>query len=202
MEPDDSLYLILVKYTKALSVALSFRDIFTQLHSERVLGLSEAIGVACGLPTDELVILRISASFHDIGKLGVPDHILLKPGRHTDAEWKIMKQHSEMGEQIMAATELEGSNLASQVIRHHHEHYCGDGYPDGLSENEIPLCSRIIAIADSYDAMSMPRAYHVAKTHAEIMTVLKDESGVKHDPEIMRIFSNIIDSSKFKAPRV
>ncbi|WP_296448130.1 HD-GYP domain-containing protein [Rhodoferax sp. UBA5149] len=202
MEPDDPIYTALFTYTKALSVALGYRDSLTRLHSERVRGLSEAIGVGCGLSHEELGILRIAASFHDVGKIGIPDHVLLKPAQFDSAEWKIMQQHSEIGEKIMAATELEGSTHAALVIRHHHEHYNGTGYPDRLAGDAISIFSRIISIADSYDAMAQTRSYHRSKTHAEIMPILHQESGEKHDPELMRIFFKFIESSPFKANKI
>ncbi len=202
MEPEDPIYVILYKYTKALSTALGYRDSITRLHSERVLGLSEEIGLSCGLSNKELGILKISASFHDVGKIGIPDYILLKPSQLDETEWAIMKHHSVMGERIMTATELEGSQSASQVIRHHHEHYNGKGYPDNLSGDEISICSRIISIADSYDAMAVTRSYHRARTHKEIMIILHKETGEKHDPELMCAFCEIIESSRFKATKI
>lgn len=201
MEPEDRIYLALYTYTKALSVALGYRDLLTRLHSERVLGLAEAIGIRYGLPEKELGVLRIAASFHDIGKIGIPDHVLLKPSRLDHDEWEKIKQHSEIGQNIMAATELEGSQQASLVIRHHHEHYNGQGYPDRLRGEEIPIYSRMITIADSYDAMAQTRSYHRAKTHPRIMAILHHETGEKHDPELMRIFCEVIESSKFKATK-
>ena len=198
MELEDRVYVSLYKYTHALSIALGYRDLLTRLHSERVLGLSEAIGVACGLSRKELGVLKIAASFHDIGKIGVPDAVLLKPSKLDEAEWAKIKQHSEMGERIMLATELDGSQPASLVIRHHHEHYNGQGYPDRLAGEEIPIYSRIVSIADSYDAMAVTRSYHNARTHLEIMAILHQESGAKHDPELMRVFCDLIESSKLK----
>jgi len=143
--------------------------------------------------------LSIAASFHDVGKIGIPDHILLKPTRLDEVEWETMKSHAEIGEKIMASTELEGSQQAALLIRHHHEHYDGMGYPGKLSGEGIPVCSRIIAIADSYDAMAVTRAYHSARTHPEIMTILHEETGGKHDPKLMRVFCEMIESSRFKA---
>jgi len=202
MELEEHIFITLYKYTKALSVALGYRDLLTRLHSDRVHGLSEEIGLGCGLSKKELGILKIAASFHDIGKIGIPDLILLKPSKLDEAEWEKIKQHSEIGEKIMAATELEGAQQASLVIRHHHEHYNGLGYPDSLSGEEISICSRIISIADSYDAMAVARSYHHARTHHEIMAILHNETGMKHDPELMRIFCKIIESSEFKAPKI
>lgn len=202
MEPEEQIFSALYTYTKALSVALGYRDLLTRLHSERVRGLSEAIGIGCNLSKREMGILKVAASFHDIGKIGIPDQILLKPSPLDEVELEKMKQHSEIGEKIMASTELEGSQQASLVIRHHHEHYNGLGYPDRLSGKEIPVHSRIITIADSYDAMAVTRSYHQSKTHPEIMAVLEKETGEKHDPELMGIFCGIIESSKFKAPEI
>lgn len=199
---EDPIYIALYQYTKALSAALGFRDQLTQLHSERVLGLSEVIGVGCGLSTKEMGILKIAASFHDIGKIGIPDHILLKPSKFDEAEWEIMKQHTEIGAKIMSATELEGSSQAAHVIRHHHEFFNGFGYPDGLSGDAIPLNCRIISIADGYDAMAMTRAYHQKRKHSEVMSILCSESGMKYDPQIIRLFCEIIETSHFKVAEI
>jgi HD-GYP domain-containing protein (c-di-GMP phosphodiesterase class II) len=199
MELEDPIYTALFAYTKALSVALGYRDHLTRLHSERVRGLSEAIGVRCGLSKKELGILKIAASFHDIGKIGIPDLILLKPSQFDDIEWVTMRQHSEIGERIIAATELEGSQEASLAIRNHHEYYNGQGYPDGLAGEEISICARIINIADSYDAMAQTRSYQQAKSHRGIMALLHKDAGEKHDPELLHIFCKIIESSCFKA---
>ena len=198
MNPADPTYIALHRYTKALSVALGHRDLYTRVHSDRVFALSEAIGVRIGMSEPQLGILRISATFHDIGKIGVPDHILLKPGGLDESETAIMQRHSAIGEDIVISTEIEGATEAAIIIRHHHERYDGAGYPDGLAGEDIPLSSRIIGIADSYDAMSTTRAYHPAKTHSEIMGVLREEEGGKHDPKLTEIFREIIENSRFK----
>jgi HD-GYP domain-containing protein (c-di-GMP phosphodiesterase class II) len=200
MELESSIYVALYNYTKALTSALGYRDCPTRLHSERVLGLSREIGVGCGLSAQELGLLSIAASFHDIGKIGIPDAILRKSLHLDAAEWEAMKQHSEIGERIMVATELEGSQQASLVVRFHHEYYNGNGYPDHLSGEDIPICSRIIGIADSYDAMAVTRVYQRARKHSDIMAIMQEETGGKHDPVVMRIFCKIIESSRFKAP--
>jgi HD-GYP domain-containing protein (c-di-GMP phosphodiesterase class II) len=201
MDLDDPIFHALYTYTKALSVALGFRDLLTRLHSERVRALSMELGTSCGLPTKDMNALGIAASCHDVGKIGIPDHILLKPSKLDDAEWETMKTHSEIGETIIAATELAGSQQAALLIRHHHEHFDGKGYPEGLSGEDIPICSRVIAIADSYDAMAVTRAYHSARTHPQIMTILHEETGRKNDPELMRVFCKLIEVSKLKAPK-
>jgi HD-GYP domain-containing protein (c-di-GMP phosphodiesterase class II) len=201
MDFEDPIFNALYTYTKALSVALGFRDLLTRLHSDRVQGLSGELGARCGLLKMELNALSIAASFHDIGKIGIPDHILLKPTQFDEAEWETMKKHSEIGEKIIASTELEGSQQAALLIRHHHEHFNGMGYPDKLSGEGIPICSRIISIADSYDAMAVTRAYHSARTHSQIMAILHEETSGKHDPELMRAFREMIEFSEFRAPK-
>lgn len=199
MESDAAIYIVLYRNTKALSVALGYRDPLTRLHSERVLGLAEEIALRCELPEQELGILRIGAAFHDVGKIGIPDAILLKSSAFDETEWETMREHSAIGERIMKSAELEGSEQAAHVIRHHHEYYSGRGYPDGLTGEEIPICSRIISIADSYDAMAVTRPYHPAKKHPEVMDTLRAEAGDKHDPQLIQIFCEIIEHSEFKA---
>lgn len=198
---EDPIFHALHSYTKALSVALGYRDLLTRLHSERVQSLAEAIGTAHGLSRKELNALRIASVFHDIGKIGIPDHILLKSTPLDEAEWKVMRTHSEIGEKIMEATEIEGALHAAKVIRHHHEHHDGSGYPDGLSGENIPICARIISIADSYDAMAVTRTYHQARAHREIMGIMEKETGIKHDPKLMQIFFRIIETSELRTAK-
>lgn len=195
MQLEDPTYLALHRYTKALSVALGYRDLYTRIHSDRVLSICEAMGVRTGLPERELGILRISAAFHDIGKIGIPDQILLKPGRLDDEESVAMRKHSELGASIVLATELEGADEVAKVIRHHHENWDGHGYPDQLAGEAIPVCSRMIGIADSYDAMALARAYHPAKTHEEILEILRGEEGKKHDPTLLELFFEVIGAN-------
>lgn len=194
----NSTFVSLYKYTKALSVALGYRDRLTRLHSDRVLALSLAMGTHCGLTADELEALRVGAAFHDIGKIGIPDHVLLKPAKLDETDWTIMRRHSEIGQQILLATDLEGASSAALAIRHHHEYFNGEGYPDRLRGEQIPIAARIISIADSYDAMAVARAYHRARKHTDIVEILRSESGVKHDPELTRLFLEFIESSSLK----
>lgn len=200
MGQKDLIFVALYNYTKALAVALGHRDLLTRLHSDRVSGLAGEMAVVFGMDKNDLAILKIAALFHDIGKIGIPDAILLKPSKHDAAEWEKMKEHSAIGENILSAVEIEDSPRASKVIRHHHEYFNGQGYPDKLIGEDIPICSRIISIADSYDAMAVTRSYNRARKHSEIMSILESETGMKHDPSLMQIFCRIIESSKYKAP--
>lgn len=194
-----SAYTALRNYTKALSVAMSYRDPLTRLHSERVLALAEAMGMRCGLSKAELELLKFGASFHDIGKIGIADNILMKTSKLDDAEWEAMKQHTTIGEHILLATGVKGAPQAARIVRHHHEHYDGRGYPDGLAGEDIPVLARIVSITDSYDAMAVTRSYHRQHSHMEVMQVLHEETGSKHDPYLMRLFSELIESSPLKA---
>ena len=198
MNARDPIVETLYKYTRALSVALDHRDRPTRLHSDRVCSLAAELGTQCGLAPREAGTLAIAAAFHDIGKIGIPDRILMKSSSLDADEWTAIRRHSEIGEEILLATELEGVASAARLIRHHHEHFDGSGYPDGLTGESIPFGARIIAIVDSYDAMAVTRSYHRARTHAEIMAILHDESGGKHDPTLLGVFERMIESSRFR----
>ncbi|MEH6576822.1 MAG: HD domain-containing phosphohydrolase [Amphritea sp.] len=198
MTADQGTYIELEKRSRALSTALDYRDQATHAHSHRVQTLSEALGKEAGLSEAELAAIRVSAVFHDIGKIGIPDHILLKPSALNAVEWVLMRQHPIFGERIILSTELKGASQAAKIIRHHHEQYDGSGYPDSLKGDDIPLGARIIGIADSYDAMSHTRAYHEPKSHRDIMEILERETGYKHNPEIMKLFTHMIKSSPYR----
>lgn len=188
----------LFSHIKALTVALGYRDSMTRYHSERVRDLSMEIGRHYGLNKDELIFLGVCASFHDLGKIGIPDNILKKPGLLDPAEWTVVTTHPEIGEKILTSTEIDGCHEVAHIIRTHHEYYDGQGYPDGLLGESIPLCARIISIADSYDAMAVTRPYHMPKKHETIMEILQQETGAKHDPHLMDIFRELIEDSPLK----
>ena len=189
---------VLRKYTRALSTALGMRDDSTLRHSDRVQGLAQELGLRCGLDEHSLGILEVAASFHDVGKIGVRDSVLMKPAKLDEDEWIEMRQHCDMGARIMEATGIEGAAEAARAIRHHHEHYDGSGYPDGLAGESIPLLSRIISIVDGYDAMAVTRAYHRGRTHEAVMDVLQCETGGKYGPQLMVVFCELIEASVYR----
>jgi HD-GYP domain-containing protein (c-di-GMP phosphodiesterase class II) len=197
--PDDAIYEALRRYTRALSVALGYRDLHTRLHSERVLAICERMGQRAGLTAEERGVLRVAATFHDVGKIGIPDRILLKPGRLDANEARVMQKHAELGASIVLATELEGAEAVASSVRHHHEHFDGSGYPDGLAGEQIPVCARIVGIADSYDAMAQERAYHPPRPHPEILEILREETGRKHDPGLVGLFCEVIERSEYRS---
>jgi len=182
----------------ALICALKFRDEHTELHSQRVIGLSEEIGKACHLSETDLNYLKMSSCFHDIGKIGIRDEILLKPTQFNPDEWDVMKTHPQIGHKIVKKLMIENGDVIAEAVLHHHEYYCGTGYPHQLSKEQIPIMSRIIAVADSYDGMTDTRPYHHAKTHTQAMDIISSETGYKFDPYVVRKFESIIKTSNQK----
>ena len=168
----------------ALASALLERDPYTGEHSETVVDLTARVGEALALGSEEISRLRTAALLHDIGKVGVPDEILHKPAPLTEPEWEVMRQHPAIGERILRA--IPGLGDVARIVRHEHERWDGDGYPDRLSGAEIPIGSRIILACDAYHAMTSDRPYRKAMTHAEAMAELTDNAGTQFDPEVVQ----------------
>jgi putative two-component system response regulator len=159
-----------------LSLALSIeaKHSLTDRHSDRLADCAAQLGKSLGMSEGDLEELRLGCLLHDIGKVAVPDSILLKPGRLTPRETEIMRQHPVIGEQICAPLKLFRPILP--IIRHHHERMDGSGYPDGLSGEEIPLKARILQVADVYDALINERPYREALTSEEALEILRQEA--------------------------
>ena len=157
----------------ALARSIEGRDPYTGGHCERLSDYSSRLGERLGLPEDQVMALRRAGTVHDIGKVAVPDAILLKPGRLTEEEMNIMKTHPVVGEQICAP--LKTFRLVLPIIRHHHEKLDGTGYPDGLKGEEIPLTARILTIVDVYDALTTERPYRRALSTAEAFAIMEEE---------------------------
>jgi len=162
----------------------------TKEHAERMIQLSKSIGLAMSLTDDQLNELELLSALHDIGKMGIGADILSKPGKLSDEEWVEMRKHPEVGFRIAQAT----SELIpiAKCILCHHERWDGKGYPQGLKGEKIPLLSRIVAIVDSFDAMTNDRAYRSAMTKAEAIEEIRKNSGTQFDPDISQLFLNII----------
>jgi putative nucleotidyltransferase with HDIG domain len=171
---------------ESLNAAVDARDPYTSGHSQRVQRIALAIGETIGLPPDRMRILAFGALFHDIGKLGVPDSILLKPGRLTDEEYDIIKRHAEAGAAIVER--FSPLRPAVPVVRHHHEHYTGGGYPLGLEGREIPIEAAVVGLADAWDAMTTDRPYRSALTDEDALAEIRACRGTQFDPTIVDAF--------------
>jgi putative two-component system response regulator len=158
----------------ALARSIEGKDSYTGGHCDRLSDYSERLGRRIGLPEEQITALRQGGIVHDIGKVAVPDSILLKPGKLTPEEWKVMREHPVSGERICAPMKLLRPVLP--IIRHHHEKLDGTGYPDGLKGEEIPLLARIMTITDVYDALSTDRSYHTALPSWEALEVMEQDA--------------------------
>jgi diguanylate cyclase (GGDEF)-like protein len=170
--------------TAALASALQERDRYTGEHSESVVDLTARVGDALAVGTEEISRIRTAALLHDIGKVGVPDEILHKPGPLDDREWEIMRQHPVIGERILRA--IPGMGAVARIVRHEHERWDGQGYPDGLGAMAIPIGSRIILACDAYHAMTSDRPYRKAMPHADAMAQLSANAGTQFDPDVVQ----------------
>jgi putative nucleotidyltransferase with HDIG domain len=168
---------------QALATALDARDPYTAGHSERVSVLSVAIGRVLNLSENDLEVIRLGALLHDIGKIGVPDDILRKPGPLTPAEYDAIKQHPVHGARILRSVRFLADHLP--IVELHHERPDGHGYPHGLHGNATPLLARVVHVADAYDAITSARAYRGAWTNAEALRELWRGAGTKFDTEIV-----------------
>jgi HD-GYP domain-containing protein (c-di-GMP phosphodiesterase class II) len=174
--------------------ALEFRDGETAGHSQRVTQLSVAIGKAMGLDLHDISNLRYGAYLHDIGKMAIPDPILLKPGPLTEEEWEIMKQHPARGREFLA--EIPFLQGAIPITYSHHERWDGKGYPEGLQGEHIPLLARIFAVVDNWDALTSDRPYRKAWNEEEAVAFLKENAGAIFDPGVVDTFLTVLEKKK------
>jgi HD-GYP domain-containing protein (c-di-GMP phosphodiesterase class II) len=178
---------IFLSATLALANAVDAKDPYTRGHSERVLHYSEQLARAMNLPPQDVESIKMAAVLHDIGKIAIPDEILRKPGMLTAEEFDVIRTHPSRGEAILGP--LEELRPLRPGIRHHHERFDGEGYPDKLAGKDIPLHARIICVADSFDAMTSRRYYHEAKSLEEGLEEIARCSGAQFDPELVECFT-------------
>lgn len=168
-----------------LGRAAEYRDDMTGMHTQRVGKLSALIAKQLGLDEDTVQLIKQAAPLHDIGKIGIPDHILLKPGRFNAEEYEIIKEHSLIGAKILQNSSFAMLKTAEIIAKYHHEKWDGTGYPEGLSGIDIPIEARIVAIADFYDALTHERPYKQAWSKEEAIAEIKKQSGKHFDPDIV-----------------
>lgn len=182
---------ITLQMMQSLSTTIEAKDEYTRGHSRRVAQYAALIAKNLGWTDQEIENIKSCAYLHDIGKIGIPDQILNKPGQLTDEEFNLIKQHPIIGQDILK--DITIIPHLGEVTRSHHEHYDGTGYPDGLKGNEIPIQARIITLADSYDAMNSKRIYRNALSFNQIKEEIEKNAGTQFDPEITQIFLKLMD---------
>jgi putative nucleotidyltransferase with HDIG domain len=178
-----------LEFVGSLANALDARDPYTAGHSRRVSELSCATAEALQLSPEDVERIRIGALLHDIGKFGVSDGVLQKPGRLTEEEFALVKQHPVIGRRILEG--VHGFAPYLNAVELHHENWDGTGYPKGLSGEEIPIDARIIHVADAYDAMTTDRSYRRCMAHEKAMSILVEYAGIQFDPMLVEVFTNL-----------
>jgi putative two-component system response regulator len=180
----------------ALANAIEARDSYLHGHCERLASLAVRMGELLELSHREIEALRLGAILHDIGKIGIPDRVLLKPAALDDEERRIIETHPEIGDKLLAPLDLLAS--ARPIVRHHHERWDGVGYPDGLAATDIPLGARIVAVADSIEVMTSRQLYRQPRSPAEVIAELKTCRGKQWDPEIVDLALGLIESGELE----
>ncbi|GAP10438.1 protein containing uncharacterized domain HDIG [Bellilinea caldifistulae] len=181
-----------VEIVLALAKAQEARDLSTGSHCRRVTRMAEQIALRMGCTFREIQDIRRAALLHDLGKIGIPDQILHKPGPLTEREWAVMRQHPEIGARILRL--VHGLSEVAQLVLAHHERYDGSGYPYGLSGDAIPLGSRILAVVDAFGAMTTDRVYRPALSFRDALAELKRCAGTDFDPKVVDVFLEMMNA--------
>ena len=192
----ENIYQNLLATLYAFVKAIEARDPYTKEHSNRVTRLAIAMAENIGCSSEEREILNVAGMLHDIGKIGIRDEILLKPGRLTPGEYKIIQQHPVIGAEIMDNLGLW--NREKQIVRSHHERFDGKGYPDQLSGDQIPPLARILSVADVYDAIASDRAYRKRMDESKILDIMYSGAGTQFDPEMIAVFQEMYESGEIQ----
>lgn len=177
---------------QTLRYTVEAKDSYTRGHSDRVSEYSVLIGEKLGLPAEQIKTLRIGGLFHDIGKIGIPDSILLKPAKLTDEEYSQIKNHPSIGAHILGSAAIFQDIIP--IVKHHHERYDGNGYPSKLKGEEIPYLARIAAVADTFDAMTSRRSYRGPIEVEHVKEEIKRCEGTQFDPQIAEVFIEILNN--------
>lgn len=183
-----------------LARAAEFRDDNTGNHQHRVGSTTALIAERLGLPADQVETLRLAALLHDIGKIGIPDAVLLKPGKLTPDEFHLMQQHTTIGAAILTGSRYPVLIAAEEIALTHHEHWDGQGYPHGLAGEAIPLAGRIVAVADVFDALTHERSYKEAWPVTRAANEITRMSGLHLDPNVVRVFLDLVAEGLLPVP--
>ena len=186
-----------VEILRRLAVAAEYRDDATGEHSERVGATAALIALEMGMDAEEVELIRRAAPLHDVGKIGIPDAILMKPGPLTPAEFEIMKSHTEIGELILGSGSFPLMRTAREIVRTHHERWDGRGYM-GKRGDEIPLTGRIVAVADAFDAITHLRPYKDALPLEEGLARVREDAGAHFDPMVVGAFLRVGESGRLE----
>lgn len=181
-----------IEIVRRLGRAGEYRDNETGMHVVRMSQCCHRLALAAGVPQDKAALLLIAAPMHDVGKIGIPDQILLKPGKLTPEEWTVMQRHAEIGAEIIGVHDSELLVIARSVALTHHERWDGTGYPHGLKGEEIPIEGRIAALCDVYDALTSVRPYKPAWSPDAALAYIVGESGKAFDPDLVPPFVELI----------
>ncbi|MDH5600923.1 MAG: HD domain-containing protein, partial [Gammaproteobacteria bacterium] len=177
---------------RRLGRAAEYRDDMTGFHIVRMSRYSQQLAIAAGMSEAEAEMLLNASPMHDIGKIGIPDNVLLKPGKLDADEWKIMQTHVDIGVEILSGSDFELMDMAAEVCQNHHEKWDGSGYPRQLAGDDIPLVGRIVAIADVFDALTTERPYKEAWPVDNAIDFLREQSGKHFDPRLVEVFIEIL----------
>ena len=196
----DKLESAYMETIEILRFTVEAKDAYTRGHSDRVSAYSVLIGEALGLSEDDLKTLKIGGLFHDIGKIGIPDSILLKTDKLDDEEYSEIKNHPAIGAHILSNATIFKDIIP--IVKHHHERFDGHGYPGKLKGEEIPYLARIATVADSFDAMTSKRSYRDSLPIDVVKEEIKKNSGTQFDPEIAEVFLKILDEQPEEIRRI
>ena len=199
-ESNEKLEKAYLDMVQTLRYTVEAKDTYTRGHSDRVSEYSVLIGEKLGLPEDQIKTLRIGGLFHDIGKIGIPDSILLKPDKLSDDEYSQIKNHPSIGAHILGSAEIFKDIIP--IVKHHHERYDGNGYPSRLKGEEIPYIARIAAVADTFDAMTSRRSYRGPIDVENVKEEIKRCEGTQFDPQIAEVFLDILNNEFYKIKEI
>jgi len=191
-ERTEELYQTQIDVIQRLSRAVEYRDSETGTHTMRMAQYTYSLALALGMTPDECEVMSTASSLHDVGKIGIPDRILQKPGKLTLEEWEVMKTHTHIGSELLAGSNSKFLKLGQEIALTHHEKWDGTGYPRGLKKDKIPLAGRICGLCDVFDALTSKRPYKDPWPIEEALAEIKKGSGKHFDPDLVKTFFQIL----------